>query len=671
MKKYILWIMLCMACMLSSCGMITTEVRGPEETEEIDKSHTSQPQTEETEEIQQSEEGFSESEKQVLMVYMVGSDLESEAGMASLDIAEMAESNFSKDNMEVLLCTGGAAYWWIEGISGEACEVYRVTDDSLECLYTMDNTNMAEAETLTEFIDYAYNQFEADYYSLIMWNHGGGAVLGFGADENYGYDTLSLAEMDSAFKATQLVADGQRFEWIGFDACLMSMIEVADTLSAYAEYLLASEETEAGEGWDYSCLKTISDGKHFSGPAAATEIIKAYSTYYETIYAYAPDYTLACLDLSQTDEVISELERLIEVAEEELRNGGYSKIAKLRDQAKTFGKVSNYGFYDTVDLYDLSGKMMELYPKQASALQAALEDMVVYAETNVYGAYGVSVYFPYENKEYSEAWLAEYETMDFSETYVSFLKSFTDTLSGEQLTDWNIAEIAPIENVEAPGEYYVQLTEEQYANYSHAKYSIWEEDSPGNYICWINSLGVTVSEDGKISSGFQGKRYFLGDTSGASLACCVTEIERNESYVKYAIPILITPGGENAAFSMEAAYIHLRVDVEHPEGVIIGVYKNLDTDSTLLPNRDVVEIVEGDIISPFYFAREIVFREDGSVSPFEEWKSVSGIGDSFKVAGEFTVTLKEEEEETEYCCLFDVTDTQGNSYYTNPIYIYY
>ena len=48
--------------------------------------------------------------KQVLMLYMVGSNLESERGLASADIKEIQESGFDEENLQILICTGGAAY---------------------------------------------------------------------------------------------------------------------------------------------------------------------------------------------------------------------------------------------------------------------------------------------------------------------------------------------------------------------------------------------------------------------------------------------------------------------------------------------------------------------------------------------------------------------------------
>lgn len=639
MKKRVLSVLICIFALLAACKL-------PQETKAPEAGQT-----------------------QLLMIYMVGSDLESETGMASRDLAEMMGSDFYEENMQVLLCTGGTAYWWTEGISNEDCQIHHLTNGSLELIHTMNGTNMAAPGTLTEFIDYGYENYPADYYSMILWDHGGGAVLGFGADENHDYDSLSLAELKEALQASKLTVAGERFEWIGFDACLMAMVEVANVMADFTDYLIASEEMEAGEGWNYECLKGLSDGSHSDGLAAAEEILNAYTTYYENNYQYIPDYTMACLDLSHSRDVVSGWEDLIAVANQELHNNGYSKIAKMRDHAKSFGKISTSGFYDTVDLYDITEKMAVAYPKQAGNLQSALDALVVKLTTNVHGANGVAVYFPYDNKEYAGEWVETYESTGFSAEYAAFLKDFTDTLSGKRLADWEMASISRRVNKETPGEYYVQLTEKQHENFGHAKYSVWEEDRLGSYICWLTSTDVTITEDGKLSSDFEGKQFFLSNSDGESLPCCVAEIERNEQYTKYAIPIIITPG--DGSFVMNPAYIHFRVSDEHPEGEVIGIYEHLNTESSLFPGRDVVELKSGDIISPFYFAADIVFNEDGSVGPYEEWTSTSGVGDSFVVMDELKISLKNPKGDSKYCCLFEVVDTQGNSAFTNPIYVEY
>lgn len=605
-------------------------------------------------------------QKEVMLVYMVGSNLESEAGLASQDIQEMLGCKYDEDAVEILVCTGGASYWWIDGIPNDACTVYEAEQGSLNQVYTLKGENMGEQNTLTEFLNFSYANYQADYYSLVFWDHGGGAVLGYGADENFDYDALSVSELDAALAHSDYCQAGKKFEWVGYDACLMGMLEVAEMMTPYSNYLIASEEVEAGDGWNYEFLSDMTAGNQYNGADTAKCIIDSYGEYYEENYSYAPDYTLSCLDLSKTNDVVEKLNSFVEAAEGELQKGGYSKIARMRDETKSFGNVSNTSFYDTVDLYDFADHMKKMYPDETIELQDALGEFVAYNSSNLPNAHGVAVYFPYENKEYVEDWLTEYSNTGFSETYTSFVKDFAATLSGEPLANWSIADTTPMQSNEQAGQYYIQLAEDQLANYSHGSYSLWQEDSEGTYICWINSRDVSLSEDGKLSSGFDGRQYFLGDTSGNSLQCCALEIDRTDEYTKYAIPIMINPEG---SMSMNGAYIHMRVDAEHPDGVIIGVYDMMDTDSTLFPEKDMVEIHSGDCVFPFYFARDIIFNEDGSVAPFDDWKASSGTGESFKVTGDLTLTMKMPEENQDYCCLFSVTDTQGNSSYTNPVYI--
>jgi hypothetical protein len=208
-------------------------------------------------------------------------------------------------------------------------------------------------------------------------------------------------------------------------------------------------------------------------------------------------------------------------------------------------------------------------------------------------------------------------------------------------------------------------------NFSHAKYSIWwpEADRPGSYICMLNSYDVTLGEDGKLSSGFIGKQLYVGDTSGNKLMCSAFEVERTANYVKYVIPAIIHFDNGGRIYDVTDAYIHFRVDQTHPEGIIIGVYKEFDSDSTMFPNRDLFDLEEGMVVAPFLYARAIKFKPDGVPAPFEEWMSTIGICPDFVVTGDFIVTIEDSPPDTEYCCLFAITDTQGNQYFTKPIYL--
>lgn len=614
---------------------------------------------------------YTKKEKETVMIYMVASNLESEAALASKDIVEMVESKFNKDNMDVLICTGGTKKWWIDGIPNNKCTVYKVCDNDIEPIYTMQGKNMAESDTLTEFLDYGYENYKSDCYGLVLWDHGAGAIVGYGADENYNYDTLTIDELTKSFSNSKIIKDKNKFEWIGFDACLMGMIEVADSLKPYSNYMIASEEVEAGEGWDYSFLKEMSNNKKFDGVDTGKIITDSYGAFYESgKQAYKPDYVLSCMDLSKTDKVIKSLEDFVNSAEKELKSGGYSKIASARSGVKTFGRDGGKSFYDTVDIYDLANKMQNMYSKESTKLKESIEEMVVHNKTNIPEAKGLAIYFPYENKDYASKWLEQYDDFKFSKTYSSFIKDFSSTLSGSALTEWDVQETAPVEDTSDVGTYFVQLTENQKKNFAYAKAQIWqveEEDNNGSYIGWISSLDPELSEDGKLRTKFDGKKFYIGDTSGNSMLCCAVEVEHTDDYCKYVTPVFISDG---TTLGGKPAYVQFKVDKDHPNGYITGVYKTINTDVGLFPDKNTVKLEQGYEIRPYYFARQIKFNDDGSVAPFEEWKSTSWTtGKIFKLSGDLTIDSKVPEGNKEYCCVFQVQDTQGNAYTTNPIYI--
>ncbi|MGI6118073.1 MAG: clostripain-related cysteine peptidase [Bilifractor sp.] len=602
--------------------------------------------------------------EETLMVYMVGSDLESQAGAATQDLKEMAASGYDADRMNVIVCAGGSNHWWNSSVSSDSLNVYEMKNKDVNSVYAMQSDNMGDSGTVTEFMNYAYENYPAEHYGMIFWNHGGGAVLGYGADETHNYDMLSVAELKNGIAGSEL-ADSQKMDFIGFDACMMGMIEVADALSDCADYMIASEEVESSSGWDYSCLDDITDNKAYEGDKAAEYFIHAFQLYYDHYGSYSPDYSLSCVDLKKIPDVVNRLESLVTSADNSLRAGEYSKIAKSRDNAKAFGMVSADSFYDYIDLYSLSDSMKEQFPNECSDLQASLENAVVINGSNISQAHGIAIYFPFQNKEYADQWVTEYEKNGFSQTYISFIKDFVKTLEGETLYDWNIGEVTPSQENNTSA-YYVQLTEDQVANFAHANASAWQADDEDTYICWVNSRNTTLSDDGKLRSKFDGKIFYLTDSNGESIPCCATEIEWTDEYRKFAIPVMINLMDPD---NSKSAYIHVKVDNDHPSGVICGIYNTLDADGELYPDKTLIEIKDGDSITPFLFARDIVFNDDQTVAPFEQWKVSSGVGAEMTVHGDFSVQLKTNEETSDYICLFYITDTQGNQYYTNYLKI--
>ena len=168
--------------------------------------------------------------KRTIMIYMVGSDLESKYGAASMDISEMLNAGYDMDNVDILIFTGGAKAWQTPDISNLDNGIYHVGPEGLEKLTSYEKTNMGEAATLTKFLNYAYDNYNAEKYVLIFWDHGGGPIYGYGLDEFSRTDMLTIKEIDSSIANSKFGND--KLDFIGFDACLMSSIEVANSVKS-------------------------------------------------------------------------------------------------------------------------------------------------------------------------------------------------------------------------------------------------------------------------------------------------------------------------------------------------------------------------------------------------------------------------------------------------------
>ncbi|PKO13803.1 MAG: hypothetical protein CVU39_17405 [Chloroflexi bacterium HGW-Chloroflexi-10] len=180
---------------------------------------------------------------------------------------------------------------------------YLVTqDDDLnsihsELLADLGETNMADGNTLVDFVTWAVQTYPADRYAVILSDHGMGWPGGWSDPEPGGTDPgraplisalkedmIYLSEMDAAFAAIQANTGVEKFDLIGLDACLMSQLEIYAALQPYAHFAVASEETEPGLGWAYaSFLGDLVDHPEMDGAQLSARIVDSYVTEDERI----------------------------------------------------------------------------------------------------------------------------------------------------------------------------------------------------------------------------------------------------------------------------------------------------------------------------------------------------------------------------------------------------
>ena len=367
-----------------------------------------------------------------LMVYMCGSNLESGSGAATQDLLEMAGSGYDAKKVNLLVMTGGTDFWQM-GIPTDALCIYVPFRNSLRMVYAFEDMSMGSPDALSALLAYGTEKYPADEYALILWNHGGGPMNGICWDERHGADHLTMEELCAALRSGGFAE--RKLSWIGFDACLMASAETAFLMEPFAEYMIASEETEPAGGWNYLFLKDLE--KDPDPLATAARIIDGY---FDAAAGGQDALTLSCIDLSRIGALSECMDAFFDGLE--VSSGNYAWFSYAARNARSFGKaVSVESSYDLMDLAELVSRLENRNPEKAEALSRALKEAVPYSRSSGTEGYGLSVYHPFFNKqEYADEWSMLYPRIGFSEGYSSYIAQFSGYLLGKT-ADLNWAEL--------------------------------------------------------------------------------------------------------------------------------------------------------------------------------------------------------------------------------------
>lgn len=158
--------------------------------------------------------------------------------------------------------------------------------------------NMGDPNTLKKFIQYCKTIYPAKHYALILENHGSGVrdrSESIGASFSSGMGNTEISEAicwddtnngDTMFTAeiTDVLTENESVDLIGFDACLMSSIEVAyqfrpGIVEFSANVMVASAPNEWGAGWQYeNIFNRLKNGGGSNGQTA--QIVGGNELYY-------------------------------------------------------------------------------------------------------------------------------------------------------------------------------------------------------------------------------------------------------------------------------------------------------------------------------------------------------------------------------------------------------
>jgi len=627
-----------------------------------------------------------DSGKWTIFVYLCGTDLETSYGSATDDLIEIVDGAVG-NGVRFVVETGGAEEWWNDTVGANKLQRFLVEDENIELVDEQRRTGMGRQETFADFLQWGVDNYASEHMGVILWNHGGGSITGICFDETDDYDSLSLRELDGAFLSV-CGNLGRKFDFVGFDACLMGSLEAANILASYADYMYASQETEPGTGWDYVAM-----GKYLGAnpDTDAKQLgIVTCDSFYESCAAVEEEdlCTLSVIDLSKLDALL--------VSFNDFAHGMYDSAADTAncvDMIRGISQVDNFGGNNRSEGYtnmvDMGGiiSACESYSDGARDTLNALENAVVYSVSgNMHEtASGLSMYYPLSVQGSEE--LAIFGDICPSPYYLSCVdRQNQGSVDVDSVDDYDDDFWFDDDGNWFWGLFFQNYQDEDYENENDWFDGYWDylddyeptgesplitfavephldedgdfwfelDDSGWEYAADVYGLVYELSEDGEdlielgqtydlrggwdtgiFMDDFDG--YWLSLPDGQNLVTYI--VEDTGDYVIYTSPIRLNG---------EETNLRLRQDYEDGTVTVEGAWDGLNEYGAA--SREIVKLKAGDVIVPLYNAYSLETDDEFYYHGVE-----------FTVTGDFEIYY-DIMEDGDYVFAFCIDDLYGDYY---------
>jgi len=518
-----------------------------------------------------------------IFVYLCGTDLETENGLATLNLEEMLKVD-QADSVKLLVQTGGTREWHNSLIQADVLGRYEVADGDIALVDEQPLASMGSADTLGDFLKWGVTNYPADKYMVVIWNHGGGSISGAAFDELHDNDSLDVSEL-----AAGIASAGVQFEIIGFDTCLMATLETAAALSPYGRYLVASQEIEPGSGWDYTAwLQFVSDNPTADGLQVGTAICDSYFIKCGDTIDIA---TLSVTDLSLVPKLVTAFDNLAsELKQIVAEPAKYQPFAQAMSRAESYGgNNANEGYTNMVDLGDLVRKSDIAFSSADTEVLSTLADAVKY-QVNGTGrpqASGLSLFVPLSVDADT---LNNYATAaSVSPNYLRYFESiFKWTIpSGVEVSKaskgkvLNPDDYAVTYHTELSDDGYYMLIVDSGADVIQTvAYNLYFEDDNGETIFFLGS-DYDLNYDEETGVYWDNFRNVWPVINGETIS--MLPLDQGENYISYTVPIMLNG---------EETNLRMTYDFESHAYSVLGTWDGIDENG--MSSKEIRHLVDGD-----------------------------------------------------------------------------
>lgn len=594
--------------------------------------------------------------ERTIMLYMVGSDLESEIGLATVDLDSIDYDKVDNENINIVLIAGGSKEWHNDYIAEDETSIYELTEDGFKKVKKQRTKNMGSASTLSDFLNYAYENYPANNFDLIFWNHGG-AIHGSESDKIYG-DNLSLEDMEKAFEDSPF-KENNKLETIFFRTCLNGSIENALVFDDYAKYLVASEELTRGSQFS-SVLNFINeievdDEKYDTGVKfieSYEQQIKDMSEIYKSSY-YS---TYSIVNLENVEELANSVNDFFEDINV---SKNYNRISRVRSNLYQYSAEAPY--YDMVDLYNLVNELKSLSPDKAEVVLENFEKTILYNWATSSQSKGLSIYFPYNGaKEYKTLSLDLYDDFDNLDGYNNFINDFY-TLQSSPQKSYTFANSGIITQNEENADFKLELTDEQVEGFAKAHYAVFRTNKDGEYQPIYKGINAKLVNN-TLTANIKNRQLKIVDKENPEDEYVLTTTEKNETdeYITYqASVILQNIDSDTLDVTLENASITIMVDKKTGEAKIVDAL--IISDDIKEASGVTVDINDYTHLIFGTYKYHILDDYGNYVSNWESQGTYYGM----EVKTEnIKIENYDFDDEYEYYCAFIIYDVNNNPHYT-------
>lgn len=611
--------------------------------------------------------GRNKESSRTVMIYMVGSNLESESGLGTVDLNSIDYDEIYDDNINVVLIAGGSENWNNNYIEEDETSIYELTENGYKKVKTQSIQNMGDSKVFSDYINYVYENYKTDEYDLIFWNHGG-AITGSEFDDLSG-DNLSLEEMKIGLSNSSFNKNN-KLEAVVFRTCLNGTIEIADVFKDYSDYLVASEEITLGAPIA-SVLNFVNDVEPSdNGYDVGVKFIESYKEQISTLKQYygSSEYiysTYSVVDLSKIDNLVQSLNEFvsdINITE------NYNEIARVRSNLYQYAySQASDPSYDMVDLYNLVEGLKELSPKKAEKVLSDLESTILYNWATNSSSRGISIYFPYNGSDDAKKYFLDiYGNLDSFNDYNTFITGF-NLIQSNGIRSYSFTDNkTTLTTKDEKSDFKLELTDEQLKGYARAEYLVFMDKGNGYY--WPVYKGKEVTLNGNVLSASINGSHLKVENDTGSFIVPLFETYNEKDYIKYSTAVILQnfSDPEISNWKTDSAQLSLILNKETKKVKVGSVVLN-EKDKNK-PNSVAVNLKDYEYIT-FGSMSHKLLDENGNFSWEVYENSSNGIFEGVEITIEELEDFKLSsfDDNNNYYAVFRIYDVNNNYYYSKLV----